>query len=951
MTLSSSSTVIRAAAGRYAPRRLQTAVDTVPGCTMQSSIITLTERRHGAEIRQRRNSPTSAWYSGTSIGKESCPHGEAAAARRTPAARRASCVSTCTECAGEKRRWARTRRGLLKRAAPRSCGPAGPAIGSRAVRGGRDGMLVARRPRVVAAVVLMTVLVVLVATLRSQTGPPPGRKAVADHGTPRLEVGDPDRGGTRNPAVEAYADRAYPRGYITAQQVKRTQTAVRGLPERSRAAAFAPGTPDVSARLAVGTDWQFIGPDVPFAPGPVTVSLRDSITSGRVTALAVSPTCDLAGSGRGSCRAWVATAGGGVWRTDDALSQAPHWVSVQNGLPTNALGALTVDPADASGNTIYAGTGKANATNQAGLGLYRSTDGGDTWALVPGSYAIAQNRTIGAVRFGRNHAIWLGTAVGVHGQSSASGGIAVPPGTAELAVWKSTDNGLTFRLQKSLLPNGSANRGGVNDIEVDPADPSRVYVGFFGYGVWRTTDDGTTWEQVFSPTSASATERTEFALTRAAGNTRIYLADGVSGNGNLYRTDDASASAATLNPPGTPNAGWTKLSSPVNGTPGFASFNLCQRQCSYDLFVETPPGRPDTVWFGGSMVYAEIRPLQDLSLAGTSNRSNGRAVMRSTDAGEHFTDMTADARRHDGSEPFYEQMHPDQHALAFDPRRPDVAIVGSDGGVVRTDGTYVDISDECATRDGVAASPDDTADCLQWLSSVPHRIVNMNAGLGTLQFNSLSVDPKDANGDLMGGTQDNGTFAFDGTPRSWFESVNGDGGPSAFDVGDSNIRLHTYFTGFGDINHHGTDPNTWAFVTQPITDSGEQTSFYTPVLADPVKPGTMFVGAQHVWRTLDDGGDRVKLEAHCAAPGGVPKYDLTMVCGDFEPLGADLTTAFGSTRAGNYVVAVERAPADTHTLWAATRLGRLFVSKNADAADPATVAWSRIDTRDTPSRF
>jgi hypothetical protein len=159
---------------------------------------------------------------------------------------------------------------------------------------------------------------------------------------------------------------------------------------------------------------------------------------------------------------------------------------------------------------------------------------------------------------------------------------------------------------------------------------------------------------------------------------------------------------------------------------------------------------------------------------------------------------------------------------------------------------------------------------------VPGRVLNLNAGLATIQFKSLSVDPRHANGELMGGTQDNGTFAFSNpngdNKRFWFETVNGDGGPSAFDVGKRNVRLHTYFLGLGDVNFHGTDPNYWSFVTQPILDAAEPASFYTPVLGDPVVSGTMFVAAAHIWRTLDNGGKQSQLEAHCRAPGGVPEW-------------------------------------------------------------------------------
>ena len=51
------------------------------------------------------------------------------------------------------------------------------------------------------------------------------------------------------------------------------------------------------------------------------------------------------------------------------------------------------------------------------------------------------------------------------------------------------------------------------------------------------------------------------------------------------------------------------------------------------------------------------------------------------------------------------------------------------------------------------------------------------------------------------------------------------------------------------------------------------------------------------------------------------------------------------------MVATERAPGDSRTLWAATRVGRVFVSKNADDAQPRNVRFTRIDTPSTPGRF
>jgi len=832
--------------------------------------------------------------------------------------------------------------------------------------------------------VAATVVVAVAVVVAVPNGSRPPRQRVAsgarerdreESGGPergaRFEVKDPDkdaRPGTITPAREAFLNRAYPRTYIPAAAVQRATRATRRMPTRLKASQFRDFARSSAATSAsVGASWTFLGPTRGFAPGPTTESLKDSITSGRVTALAIDPNCGAPGHG---CRLWVAAAGGGLWRTDDAKATNVRWTSVDSGLPTNAFGALIVDPTDPSGNTLYAGTGEANAINQAGLGLYKSTDGGDHWSLVPGSFAVSHDRSIGAVRIDPTdpQTIWLGTADGRQGQSNVNGGAVPPPGAPPLGVYVSHDGGAHFTHAFSLpddLNPGFEEDGGVTNIQLDPAAHTTVYASFLDGGVWRTdpTDEplnDASWQRVFVPTG-SFFNRTEIALTRVAGKTRIYAGDGgfdadFNVSGEFFRTDDANRPAATLLGAGD-NAGWTKLSSSTNGDPGFAAYQLCQAQCDYDLFVAVDPTDPDTVWFGGSMVYEEIRPLQDSSLEGIAPwRSNGRSVMRSTTAGVSWTDMTADTEGQlEPGKHQYEQMHPDQHAIAFDPTNSSIAFVGSDGGVVRTDGTFDDMSAECDDPAREITEAADLADCHQWLSSVPHRIVNLNDGLADLQFVQLSTDPKNPLGDLLGGTQDNGTFSFSATltpKRSWFESVNGDGAASGFDVGNSNIRYHTYFLGIGDINHHGSDPNWWTLITEPVIESGEAVSFYTPVIMDPKVPGTMYLAAQHVWRTKDDGGDQAFLEANCLSPGGVPQYSLPQdpPCGDFEPIGADLTTSAGS-KGGSYLAAVERAPSDTSTLWVGGRFGRVFVSKNGDEPKPEKVAFDRIDTNAQPQRF
>jgi hypothetical protein len=324
--------------------------------------------------------------------------------------------------------------------------------------------------------------------------------------------------------------------------------------------------------------------------------------------------------------------------------------------------------------------------------------------------------------------------------------------------------------------------------------------------------------------------------------------------------------------------------------------------------------------------------------------SNGRAVMRSIDGGVHFTDVTDDAQ----SPPDW--LHPDQHAIVFDPNNPEIAFIGNDGGVFRTSGSYTDSSASCGGR-GVTGA--DLTDCVQWLSAIPTSLTAINSGLATLQFQSLSVNPQNAN-DLLGGTQDNGTLSFRGSNASWFETINGDGGLSGIDVENPNIRVHSYFAPQLDVNFHGVDTIGWDWVSDKLLASGEAAGFYVPIVADPVRSGTIFVGLQHVWRTQDSGGPQAFLDAHCnefgIAPFGSDQV-FTGNCGDWQPIGADLTsTTFGNDKLGSWVAAIAR-PTHGNALWAGTRRGRLFISTNGNFPQVGAVNFTRIDSAAQPKRF
>src|SRR5262245_12087490 len=126
-------------------------------------------------------------------------------------------------------------------------------------------------------------------------------------------------------------------------------------------------------------------------PGPLSLPMDAySIAAGAIEALAIDPL--------NSDRIFVATVGGGVWYSYDAISaMIPTWTPLTDFAPSLSMSAIAFDPNDTSGNTLFAGCAMtSNAEPLVGpkvgplFGLLKTSDG-VTWKEIARNTFLGQD--------------------------------------------------------------------------------------------------------------------------------------------------------------------------------------------------------------------------------------------------------------------------------------------------------------------------------------------------------------------------------------------------------------------------------------------------------------------------------------------------------------------------------------------------------------------------------
>lgn len=239
---------------------------------------------------------------------------------------------------------------------------------------------------------------------------------------------------------------------------------------------------------------------------------------------------------------YMGVASGGLFRTTDG---GASWVAITDGkVPLGSTGCVAV--AESDPNVIYLGTGSDDVRSNVstGRGMYKTTDGGQTWKFI-GLYDAGQ---IGSVRIHPTNPdiVWV-SAVGNAFKSNA-----------ERGVFKTTDGGQTWR--KVLFVSDSV---GAMDVELQPGNPNIVYAwmsrlerkpwtiisGAREGGFYKSSDGGEHFTKITTGLPNELIGKANLAVT-AAKPDRIYALVEAKPSGGFYRSDDAGQTWTLVNSQG-----------------------------------------------------------------------------------------------------------------------------------------------------------------------------------------------------------------------------------------------------------------------------------------------------------------------------------------------------------------------------------------------------------------
>jgi photosystem II stability/assembly factor-like uncharacterized protein len=518
-------------------------------------------------------------------------------------------------------------------------------------------------------------------------------------------------------------------------------------------------------------------------------------------------------------------------------------------------------------------------------GIWKTTDGGQNWFALDDFLA---SLSVGDMVMHPEdpNTLYAGTGEGFFETQEGSSNTAAVRGAG---IFISTDAGRTWN---QIPSTDNANFYFVNRLEFDPSNSSTLLAAT-NTGIWRSTDGGTTWTLRESFHALDVKFNPNDPLKVVAGGHDTADGPYFSNDGGVTWTLATGAGGDRQEiawAPSQPNTVYAAVSDDFEikvwrSADGGQNYTLQTSGSG----LQTWAGYNNTIW---------VDPGDpDFLVVGGVN------LFRSTNGGVNFSQR-------------FNVVHADMHRIvqhpAFDGTTNKSVYFACDGGIWRTDDVY------------------------------GNDAIDLNNNLGVTQFYGGGINP--TTGDIIGGTQDNGTLFFSGDPQNWDHIFGGDGGYGASDPTNSSYFYGEVQWAFLHRSSNGGQSSGYIFSgPNPIEDAGSSstTNFIPFFMLDPNDPNRMLVACARMWlseNVKDPQPDWFPIKDSIAPEGRFLADNSIAPEGRFladKKLGAHF-----SPNSPYHLSTIAVAEGNSDIIWAAHNNGDLYFSSNGTDAKRT---WTRVD--------
>ena len=343
---------------------------------------------------------------------------------------------------------------------------------------------------------------------------------------------------------------------------------------------------------------------------------------------------------------YVAVSSGGVWKT---VNEGVSWEPIFEQAVTTDIGDIAIDPTNP--DILWVGTGEANIfrSSMAGCGLYKTTDGGESWEHM----GLENTNTIARIIVDPGNTDIVYVAASGHEWTD----------NEERGIYKTTDGGKTWK--QVLYVN---DRTGGNDLVMDPTNPDVLYAttwerirekwsdprteeDYKGSGIWKSTDGGENWKQI-NAGLPPANKRGRIGIDLCASRPEVIYA--FVDNYEMARDEAYDEVDSYGRPKGKVIKGATIYRSDDGGETWTQTSGLTEETKPYMEKHSATYG-----WVFGQI---RVDPVDENTIY-----SMGLALHVSRDGGKTFERLPG--------------MHGDHHGLWIDPDNTDYLLNTNDGGI------------------------------------------------------------------------------------------------------------------------------------------------------------------------------------------------------------------------------------------------------------------------------